>query len=50
MATTRSVQDVFLDGLRNAHERRMAAAIAEGLDAVTRRYVQLDASDERADI
>lgn len=31
-------------------EKRMAAAIAEGLDAVTRRYVQLAASDERADI
>lgn len=31
-------------------ERRMAAAIAESLDAVTRRYVQLAASEERADI
>ncbi|SCY71195.1 ferritin-like domain-containing protein [Paracoccus tibetensis] len=31
-------------------EKRMAAAIAGGLDGVTRRYVQLAASDERADI
>lgn len=31
-------------------ERRMAAAIAESIEAVTRRYVQLAGSDERADI
>ncbi|OJH43085.1 ferritin-like domain-containing protein [Paracoccus sp. SM22M-07] len=31
-------------------ERRMAAAIADGLDAVTRLYLQLAASDEQADI
>jgi len=41
-----------ISGLQKSldEERRMAAAIAEGLDAVTRRYVQLAASDERADI
>lgn len=41
-----------ISGLQQSldEERRMAAAIAEGLDAVTRRYVQLAASDERADI
>ena len=31
-------------------ERRMAAALHESIDAVTRRYIALAASDERADI